>query len=262
MISTMKGKPSVYTVNQLAKMAGVSTRTLHFYDEIGLLKPESLGKNRYRFYGEGAALRLQQILFYRELGFPLAKIRAALDQPGFDTVQALESHRQALSERTARLTRLIQTIDRTILNLKGKRKMDTQELFTGFDEETQKRYEDEAAALWGEQTVRESSRRWKKYPAEKRAAILAEAGGIYRELAKLMQRDPADREVQQLVAQWHQNMRYFYEPTPEILRNLGQAYCEHPGFRETFLKIHPDPAFPEFLRRAIERYCAGLPAGA
>jgi DNA-binding transcriptional MerR regulator len=136
-----------FTVKQLADVAGVSARTLHYYDQIGLLKPAHYGENGYRYYGEEAALRLQQILFYKEMDFSLDRIGELLDRPDFATVQALQNHRQALQQRAVRLDGLIQTVDRTILHLKGELAMRTEELFEGFDEETQKRYEEEATPV-------------------------------------------------------------------------------------------------------------------
>jgi DNA-binding transcriptional MerR regulator len=88
-----------YTVKQLADLAGISRRTLHYYDEIGLLKPSMQGQNKYRYYTDQAVLRLQQILFYREMGLRLSDIRDVLDQPDFDVLQSLQSHKQALQTR-------------------------------------------------------------------------------------------------------------------------------------------------------------------
>src|SRR5438552_18719729 len=107
------------TVKRLSKLAGVSVRTLHFYDEIGLLRPGRVGANGYRYYGQAALLRLQQILFYKELGLSLEEIADVLDQPGFDVAQALVAHRRALTERVGRLRRLIETVDQTTAYLKG-----------------------------------------------------------------------------------------------------------------------------------------------
>jgi DNA-binding transcriptional MerR regulator len=121
-----------YTVKQLADLAGVSVRTLHYYDQIGLLTPSAVGQNGYRYYGEDAVLRLQQVMFYRELDFPLAKIQAILNEPEFDLLVALQSHKRLLQQRLGRLSDLIQTIDRTVLHLKGARKVETHDLFEGF----------------------------------------------------------------------------------------------------------------------------------
>jgi len=121
-----------YTVKQVAAMSGVSVRTLHFYDETALLKPAYHGASGYRFYQEPQLLRLQQILFYRELGFELKQIKEVLDREDFEKVAALESHRKVLRQNLERTQRLIETIDTTIQHLKGGAKMQAEALFGGF----------------------------------------------------------------------------------------------------------------------------------
>ena len=121
-----------YTVKQVAAMSGVSVRALHFYDETGLLKPAYCGANGYRFYEEPQLLKLQQILFYRELGFELKKIKRILGRRDFEKIAALESHRKVLEQNLGRTHRLIETIDQTIKHLKGTRKMKSEEMFAGF----------------------------------------------------------------------------------------------------------------------------------
>jgi DNA-binding transcriptional MerR regulator len=121
-----------YTVKQVAAMSGVSVRTLHFYDETGLLRPAYQGANSYRFYEEPQLLILQQILFYRELGFELKQIKQILGRADFEKVAALQSHREVLEESLERTRTLIETIDKTIEHLKGTRKMKTEEMFAGF----------------------------------------------------------------------------------------------------------------------------------
>src|SRR5688500_8662753 len=112
-----------YTVKQVAGISGVSVRTLHFYDEVGLLKPAFHGANGYRYYEEAQLLALQQILFYRELGFELRQIQQVLKREDFERVAALESHRKVLRKNLDRTRQLIETIDKTIEHLKGKTKM-------------------------------------------------------------------------------------------------------------------------------------------
>jgi len=121
-----------YTVKQVAAMSGVSVRTLHFYDETGLLKPAYHGANGYRFYEEAQLLTLQQILFYRELGFELKQIERIVGRADFEKVAALESHRKVLQEDLTRTRSLIETIDKTIQHLKGTKKMKSEEMFIGF----------------------------------------------------------------------------------------------------------------------------------
>jgi DNA-binding transcriptional MerR regulator/quercetin dioxygenase-like cupin family protein len=121
-----------YTVKQVAGISGVSVRTLHFYDETGLLKPARQGANGYRFYEEPQLLTLQQILFYRELGFELKQIKEILGQADFEKIAALQSHRKVLQKNLARMRTLIETIDKTIDHLKGTKKMKSEEMFLGF----------------------------------------------------------------------------------------------------------------------------------
>jgi DNA-binding transcriptional MerR regulator len=121
-----------YTVRQVATMSGVSVRALHFYDETGLLKPAYCGANGYRFYEEPQLLKLQQILFYRELGFELKRIKRIVGRRDFEKIAALESHRKVLEQNVARTHRLIETIDKTIKHLKGTKKMKGEEMFAGF----------------------------------------------------------------------------------------------------------------------------------
>src|SRR6185295_6907606 len=121
-----------YTVKRVAAMSGVSERTLRFYDQTDLLKPAYMKANRYRIYEEPQLLMLQQILFYRELGFELKRIKEILSQRKFEKVAALNSHRQVLEKNVARTRTLIETIDKTIKHLKGTKKMKSEEMFAGF----------------------------------------------------------------------------------------------------------------------------------
>ena len=242
-----------YTVKQLADLAGVSRRTLHHYDEIGLLKPSSVAQNNYRYYDEDALLRLQQILFYRELGLSLSETREILDQPDFDIVQSLEAHRGELQKRVERLNRLIATVEKTILHLNGGITMSKRQIFEGFSEEQVEEYAEEARQRWDPKLVNESMRLWKSYSDEKKKAIGAEGEANYWEIFDNMDKGHDSPEVQAGVAKWHQHMRYFYEPTFEILSGLGYGYRDDPRFRATFEKFSPN--FPEFLCEAIQFYC-------
>lgn len=249
---------TMYTVKQLADLAGVSVRTLHYYDEIGLLEPSYVGENGYRYYEDAALFRLQQILLYRELDLSLAEIREILDAPDFDLVSALQGHRAALEARIHRLKGLIRTIDMTIANVTGGVEMSKKKLFTGFTEEEEKRYAQEARERWGAENVDLSYQRWKSYSPEQRKQILAEGGANYQALADLIGEDPASEEVQQVIGRWHQHLRYFYEPTIDLLRGLGNLYNDDPDFNRTISQFHPD--LPAFMREAINIYCDRLEA--
>jgi len=240
----------VYTVKQLADLADISPRTLHYYDEIKLLKPSSYGENRYRYYDDEAMLRLQQILFYREMGLNLQKIQKLLDQPDFDVINALQSHKVTLGKQVKRLNRLISTVDKTINHLTGGTEMSKKEIFEGFSEEQQEKYAEEARQCWDPQLVDESMNRWKSYSEEKKQAIMEEGQAIYQGIFDTMVSDYSSPEIQSLVAQWHQNMRNFYEPSIPMLRGLGQMYVNSPDCRATFENFSPE--FPEFLCAAIQ----------
>lgn len=246
-----------FSVKQLAEMAGVSVRTLHYYDEIGLLRPARDPANRYRQYDRPAALRLQQILFLRELGLSLEEIQDVLDRPDFELVAALEHHRQALRQRQRRLARLLQTVERTIEHLKGQTDMDSNDLFEGFSEEKQKQYDEEARQAWGNTDAwKQSQQRWGSYSDADKQRIMDEGKVIYRDIVAVMPTGPASDETQACMARWHQHMRYFYEPTIAMLRGHGDLYNDNPDFAANFAKMHPDLA--PFMREAIQVYCDRL----
>lgn len=244
-----------FTVKQLAKLAGVSPRTLHYYDQIGLLQPGRDPANGYRIYQRPAVLRLQQILFLRELGLSLEAIQTALDRPDFDLLRALEQHRQALRARQDHLARLVQTVERTILYLKGSIEMESQELFGGFSEEEEQRYTEEARQEWGDsQAFAESQKRWGGYSKEQKQRILDEGNQVYRQIVAAMPHGPASPQAQAGVAAWHAHLRYFYEPSTEMLLGLADLYNDQPEFAANFARIHPQLAV--FMRQAVQAYCA------
>ncbi|MBI5094532.1 MAG: MerR family transcriptional regulator [Candidatus Hydrogenedentes bacterium] len=244
-----------YTVKQLSDLAGVSPRTLRHYDAIGLLKPASCGENGYRYYSNESLLRLQQILFYRELDFSLEEIKEIVGSPDFDVIAALRAHKKAMRQQRSRLERLIVTIDKTILHLEGKRNMSHKEYFENFSEEKQRKYAEEIRQRFGDKAF-EGCTDWSSYTPEQQAAIRAEIESIYRDFVEKIDHDPRSAEVQQIVARWHQNLRYFYEPSVEGMRGLGQFYSEHPDFAAKFRSMHP--TLPEFLLEAIDEYCGNL----
>src|SRR4029079_14731905 len=140
-----------YTVAKLAEISGVSIRTLHWYDEVGLLKPAYHGTNGYRYYEEEQLLILQQILFFKELGFELKQIQKVLGRSDFDKMVALSSHREVLTKNLEQTKKLIKTIDKTIEHLKGAKKMKEKEMFSGFSKELQAAYEGQIIKRFGEQ---------------------------------------------------------------------------------------------------------------
>lgn len=248
----------MYTVKQLSDLAEISVRTLHYYDEIGLLRPTQVGENGYRYYDDAALLRLQQILFYREIGLELMQIKEVLDRPDFDLLVALRSHRQALQDKINRLNNLVNTVDSTIMHLAGELKMSKKRLFEPFSEEKQKEYERSARLQYGPQTVNESIKRWNGYTTADKERIGNEGNQVYSDLVDALEagKAPTSADVQAILVRWHKHLNYFYEPTLEILRGLGEGYNTHPDFIANFQKLHRD--LPQFLQDGINQYVDDL----
>jgi DNA-binding transcriptional MerR regulator len=242
----------VYTVKQLSDLAGVSARTLHYYDEIGLLKPSRVGGNGYRYYGEEALLRLQQILFYRELDMPLDDIRKILRRRDFDVMGTLESHKAELRKRLARLARLMATVDDTLLHLKGKKEMSQKQLFEAFSDEQQAEYEKEAMQMYDPAIVKASNKRWKNYTAAEKQRIGEEGNAAYEAILQAMPKGAASPEAQAGVERWRRHMEYFWTPNDDQLLGLVEGYNTDPRFKAKFDKI--DPKLAEFMREAVKVY--------
>jgi MerR family transcriptional regulator, thiopeptide resistance regulator len=245
-----------YTVRQLAKLAGVTTRTLHYYDEIGLLHPQTYGDNGYRYYGEDDLLRLQQILFYRELDFSLAQIKTIIDRSDFDLVCALEGHKAALLDRVERITSLIHTVDQTILHIRGEIVMAKKDFYKGFDEAKQKKHAEEAQRRWGD-TAAQSQKRWDNSTPETKNEILGEMHAIGEGVAANMDKGHDSPEVQHWIARWHKAINiHFYECSLEIFESLGHMYVQDPEFTATYEKIRPGMAV--FMEKAMVHYCRAV----
>lgn len=244
----------MYTVKRLSALAGVTVRTLHYYHEIGLLSPTHITPNGYRYYDDAALLRLQQILFYRELDLELLEIKEILDSPSFDTVAALHSHRHILAQKINRLQNLIATVDQTIAHLSGEADMTQKQLFAAFSDERQKEYERQLRLQYDPQLVNNSIQRWTNYSQDQQNAILRDAEEIYRTIAAALDAGdaPTSPHTQNLLERWHANLQHFYEPTLDILRGLGEMYQTHPDFKATMQHIHPK--LPDYLQTAISHY--------
>ena len=243
-------------VKQLASLAGITPRTLRHYDQIGLLKPSRLGDNGYRYYGEEALIRLQQILLYRELDMPLEKIKLILERRDFDVFAALKSHKEELHKRAARIERLIVTVEDTILHLQGKKEMSNNQLFEPFNEEQQAEYEKEAMRMYDPEIVRESNRRWKNLTREEKQRIGEEGNAVYMGFLNAIGKGPASAEAQACVAAWRKHMDYFWTPNDEQLLGLADLYNEDPRFKANFDKI--DPRLADFVREAVKVYIDNL----
>lgn len=242
-----------YTIKEVADLAGVSTRTIRYYDEIGLLSPAETRDNGYRYYDQDSLLMLQQIMFLRELDVPLKEIHLILNQPGFNLLSGLEKHRVALQARAARLSTLIETVNQTIAMLQGESIMSDKDYFEGFDE-TQ--YEEEAKQRWGHTSqYAESQKKWSSYSNEQKEAIKFEGGEI---TMRMVGNDPGlspdDPAVQAAVGDYYAYLnKYFYTCEVEFIRNLADMWVQDPRFAINYERIREGGA--EFVRQAVHIFC-------
>lgn len=252
----------LYTVKQLARLAGVSVRALHHYDEIGLLKPASVGDNGYRYYGRDELLRLQQVLFYRELEFPLEAITAVLTQPDFDRVAALHRHREDLAAKASRYARLLKTLDDTLVSLKGMTPMEDKDLYKGFAPEKQAQYEAWLIERGGQrmaqriEQAKQGRANWTKADWEqvKAETDANDAGMIAAMTAGLA---PDNPQVTALMADRWALMGKMWnrEVEPVAFKGLGQLYLDHPDFRARFEGLAP--GLTQYLADAMAAYADG-----
>jgi MerR family transcriptional regulator, thiopeptide resistance regulator len=221
-------------VSEVARLAGVSVRTLHHYDEIGLVRPSARSEAGYRLYAPADVERLQQVLFFRELDFALEEIQRILADPDFDVGSALRLQRRLLGEKALRIEALVAAVDAAINALEKGTTMTPEERLQVFGDFDPEKYEAEAEQRWGgTEAFKESARRTKSYRKEDWEKIKAEAGEIYGELARLVAAGASPTSAEAMdVAERHRAhiTRWFYTCSLEIHRGLGQLYVDDPRF--------------------------------
>ncbi|MDR3644941.1 MAG: MerR family transcriptional regulator [Clostridia bacterium] len=237
-------------IGEVAALAGISVRTLHYYDQIGLLSPRT-SQAGYRLYSDDDLERLWQILFFSELAFPLEQIKAMMASPSYDRNEALKSHRLLLSEKKKRLEGLITTID-DILEKGFEAKM-----LKTFDmnsiEEHKKKYAGEAAEKYGD-AYKQSQAKTARYSKEQWQQVMEEAQEIFDGLAECMDMGADCAQAQAMIGRWRAYIseRYF-DCKPEILKGLGQLYVSDERFTKNIDKTKPGLA--SFIKQAIDIYC-------
>lgn len=248
-----------YTINKLAKMAGVSTRTLRYYEEMGLLSPTRVSSNGYRIYGQKEVDLLQQILFYRELGVPLEETKRIVCTKDFDGNAALESHLAALRARREQLDLLIANVEKTIKAEKGEIIMSDTEKFEGFKQklidENEKQYGAEVRAKYGDDTVNASNAKFKGLSKEQYAEVERLSLEVNETLkAAFAQGDPASPIAQKACELHKKWLCYFWANySKEAHLGVTQMYVDDPRFTAYYDKIAVGCA--EFLRDAVLIYC-------
>lgn len=248
------------TVNKLAKISGVSIRTLHWYDKIGLLKPAFYEANGYRYYEEEQLLQLQQILFFRELGFSLKDIQKMLMSNEFDKIKALNAHKQVLQGNIDRMHQLTNTIDKTTLHLRGTQDMTDKEIYSGFDNNKQNNYEKFVFNYDGsvaQDIIKEAFLKHgepQELSEKELAELDVENNRIYRGISDCIDRGITQRadEVQNLIKQHIQMMQRFYVINKDVYLAYAQLYCEQADFRKFFDGINPKLA--DYIAEAMRYY--------
>jgi DNA-binding transcriptional MerR regulator len=233
----------VYTVNKLAKISGVSVRTLHFYDEISLLKPAYYGDNNYRYYEEEQLLKLQQILFFRELDFSLDDIKKIMKSDYFNQLKTLESHKHVLHERLDQAEKLIKTIDKTIEYLRGKINMKHEELYYGFDSEKQQKHEKNLVkqGIVTQEFLDECNEKIRHWTDKEKNDFIQEMEKIMDDLIITLTHklQPSSNEVQTLIKKHYVWIKRSWTPTKESYIGLTQLY-QTPEFRLFYDRRHPE----------------------
>jgi DNA-binding transcriptional MerR regulator len=248
----------MHTTGEVAQLAGVTVRTLHHYDHIGLLSPGARSESGYRLYTAADLERLQQILFHRDLGFGLDEIRRVMDDPGLDRTSILVEQRRLLEERRTRIEAMIDAVDATITARERGTVMEPEKMFEVFGDFDPRRYQEEAARRWP-QTYAESTQRTAGYSKEEWRQALAETDVIAEGLADLLRAGASPTGLEALdLAESHRQVidRRFYTCTPEMHRGLGQMYTQDARFTEWWDRL--EPGLASFVAEAFEANAARL----
>jgi DNA-binding transcriptional MerR regulator len=247
-----------YTVQKLGKLAGVSSRTIRYYDEIGILKPARINSSGYRIYGTREVDRLQQILFYRELDVSLEIIKQIINSSSFNEANALKDHRKKLLEKRNQLDLLIDNVNKTIALTEGRIIMSDKEKFEGFKKnlinENENKYGKEIRDKYGEDTVDKSNAKMMNMSQEKYAEFKKIEEQLNSILAEAFKTGDPASDLAQKAADLHKQWLSFTwdKYSKEAHAGLAQMYVDDERFKEYYDKEQPGTA--EFLRDAIHIY--------
>lgn len=236
-------EPSGRTVGEVAALARVTVRALHHYDEIALVSPSGRSEAGYRLYSDADLERLQQVLFYRELGFALDDIREAMTAPDFDRAAALREQRRLLEEQGERLQAMIDAVDAAIAAHEGGYVMNENEMFEVFDGFDPREFEPEVRERWGDtEAYRQSHERARQYSKDDWLRMKAEVDAINQSFIQSLDSGAASTSTVAMgVAEEHRQhiTRWFYECQPEMHRGLGELFVQDPRFAATWDALRP-----------------------
>jgi DNA-binding transcriptional MerR regulator len=247
-----------YTVQKLGYLAGVSTRTLRYYDVIGILKPARINSSGYRIYGQSEVDRLQQILFYRELGVSLEGIKDIMTAPAFDGAHALIEHHEKLLEKRTQLDTLIANVEKTIALTGGRITMTNKEKFAGFKQklvdENEAKYGKEVRAKFGDTEMDKSNKKLKNMTEEQYTAVEKLGTNVIDAIAAAFATGDPAGELAQKAADLHRQWLSFYwdSYSKEAHAGLAQMYVDDERFTAFYDAKQPGSA--EFLRDAVLIY--------
>lgn len=247
-----------YTVQKLSKIAGISTRTLRYYDEIELLKPLKINSSGYRIYGQNEVNKLQQILFYRELGISLENIKNIINSPTFDSLSALKEHHSKLLAKRKQIDLLIENVTKTIALKEGKYIMTDSEKFEGFKEkmidENEKNYGNEIREKYGEDVINQSNKKFRNMSKKDYEDWQDLSAEIISKLKKAFETGDASNELSQEVARLHHKwLSYTWNTySKEAHAALAEMYVVDERFTSYYDKEQPGLA--KFLRDSIVFY--------
>ncbi|MFC0625748.1 MerR family transcriptional regulator [Kribbella deserti] len=243
-----------WSIAEVARESGVTSRTLRHYDAIGLLSPAWTSSSGRRYYGQDELYRLQRILLLRELGLGLEAIADVLErQNASSTIAVLVKHRNWLVEEQGRLGRLVQTVDSTIDSLRNGGEMEPKKVFAGFEKNP---YEAEARQRWGDDVIDASHRRMQGWSDDDAEKARTGYGKVHAGLAPLLAEgvEVTDPRVQELVQLHYDVTCLFWTPTKEAYEGLGQMYVDDERFRASI--GGGDDSLVEYLRDAMHVYAA------
>lgn len=238
-------------VKEVANLVGISVRTLHYYDQIDLLVPETITESGYRVYSEANLERLQQILFFKELGFSLKVIQTMLDHHKFNRLEALEVQRKALMKKRNNLDKMIRTIEKTINYEKGEIDMTTEEKFNGFDFDNNE-YEAEARARWGDKAVDASQERINRMDKEEKWEMEEKFTDIFQKLSAIRHLDPAGEAAQAGIKDWWELLNQIGDYSLEAFQGLGEMYVTDERFTKNIDQYGDGLA--AFMRDAMQAF--------